>query len=197
MIKKFISKLIKIRKLLKPSVGTYGHQYYFKEEEKDEKITNNVKKFTEMPEFIRAASRAVEELRKKNRFTKWVLLAGPAYGDEKFKCSVLIETKKLLVWAVTFGKAIKLRNQNQLRMVRDLSSKISDANTDDETVQLIEESLREILLFYVPNFQRQNYLTVFCPSCLKLGVNLKVLTRDNEDSDDYKWCCECDYELFG
>ena len=195
MFKKFISKFIDIGKLLKPSAGTYGHQYYFEQENKDEKIASNVKKFTEMPEFIRAASRAVEELRKKNRFTKWLLLAGPAYGDDKFRCTILIETKKLLVWAITFGKAIKLRNQNQMRMVRDLSSKISDANNDDETVQLIEESLREILLFYVPNFQRQNYLTVFCPSCLKLGVNLIALESNSDDSDDYKWTCECGFEL--
>ena len=82
-----------------------------------------------------------------------------------------------------------------MRMVRDLSSKISDANNDDETVQLIEESLREILLFYVPNFQRQNYLTVFCPSCLKLGVNLIALESNSDDSDDYKWTCECGFEL--
>ena len=145
--------------------------------------------YYEIPDFIRAARIAVEEEKLKNRLTKWILLAGPAYENSRYKFSVLIETKKLLVWAITFGKALNLRNQNQLYSIRGLAEKVTNANNVDETVTLLDESLREILEFYIPNFLRQNYLTVFCPHCKKLGVDIRVVS--DEKCEELTWMCEC------
>ena len=143
-----------------------------------------------IPDFIRAASIAVEEERLKNRLTKWILLAGPAYENSRYKFPVLIETKKLLVWAISFGKALNLRNQNQLYSVRGLADKVTNANNYDETVTLLDESLREILEFYIPNLLRQNYLTVFCPHCRKLGVDVKIIYGEQDEEPNWE-CGQC------
>jgi hypothetical protein len=101
----------------------------------------------DIPDFIRAARIAVEQEKLKNRLTKWILLAGPVYENSRYNFPVLIETKKLLVWAISFGKSINLRNQKQLYLVRGLADKVTNANNDDEAVTLLDESLREIREF--------------------------------------------------
>jgi hypothetical protein len=73
-----------------------------------------------------------EDEQRSKRLTKWLLLAGPAYENSKYKCSILIETKKLFVWAITFGKTIILQNENQLESVRYLATQVINANNDDD-----------------------------------------------------------------
>ena len=143
----------------------------------------------DIPNFIRAARIAVEEEKLKNRMTKWILLAGPVYENSRYNFPVLIETKKLIVWAITYGRALNLRNQNQLYLIRGLAEKITNSNNDDETVTLLDERLREVLEFYIPNFLRQNYLTVFCPYCKQLGVEVIIIERKFDEKS--KFLCEC------
>ena len=123
-----------------------------------------------------------------------LLLAGPAYENSKYKCSILIETKKLFVWAITFGKTIILQNENQLESVRYLATQVINANNDDETVKLLDESLRVVLDSYLPSFLQQNYLTVFCPHCRKNDVEVKTISSAKDEGPN--WVCVCGQSLW-
>ena len=130
--------------------------------QKDLNEDGNQSIFTyDLPEFMKVARRVYEEEQRSKRLTKWILLAGPAYENSKYKCSILIETKKLFVWAITFGKTINLQNEKQMESARYLATQVINANNDDETVKFMDESLRVVLEPYLLSFLQQNYLTVF------------------------------------
>ena len=152
-------------------------------------IDNQITFTYDLPEFMKVARRVYEEEQRSKRLTKWILLAGPAYENSKYKCSILIETKKLFVWAITFGKTINLQNEKQIESARYLATQVINANNEDETVKFMDESLRVVHEPYLPSFLQQNYLTVFCPNCRKLGVDVKTIS-DAKD-DDPSWVCEC------
>lgn len=159
--------------------------------QKDLNEKENQSTFTyDVSEFMKVAGIVYEEGHRNKRLTRWLLLAGPAYENSKFKCSILIETKKLFVWAITFGKTIDLQNENQLESVRYLVTQVINANNDDETVKFLDESLRVVLELYLPSFLQQNYLTVFCPNCRKLGLEVKIIA-DKDNKEKAKWICEC------
>jgi hypothetical protein len=159
--------------------------------QKDLNEKENQSTFTyDVSEFMKVAGIVYEEGHRNKRLTRWLLLAGPAYENSKFKCSILIETKKLFVWAITFGKTIDLQNENQLESVRYLVTQVINANNDDETVKFLDESLRVVLEFFLPSFLQQNYLTVFCPNCRKLGLEVKIIA-DKDNKEKAKWICEC------
>ena len=159
--------------------------------QKDLNENGNQSTFTyDLPEFMKVTQIVYEEEHRNKRLTKWLLLAGPAYEYSKYKCSILIETKKLFVWAITFGKTIDLQNENQLESVRYLATQVINANNDDETVKFLDESLRVVLELYIPSFLQHNYLTVFCPNCRKLGLDVKIIADENNE-EKTKWICEC------
>ena len=159
--------------------------------QKDLNENGNQSTFTyDLPEFMKVMQIVYEEEHRNKRLTKWLLLAGPAYEYSKYKCSILIETKKLFVWANTFGKTIDLQNENQLESVRYLATQVINANNDDETVKFLDESLRVVLELYLPSFLQHNYLTVFCPNCRKLGLDVKIIADENNE-EKTKWICEC------
>ena len=157
--------------------------------ENDNQIT-----FTyDLPEFLKVARRVYEEEQRSKRLTKWILLAGPAYENSKYKCSILIETKKLFVWAITFGKTINLQNEKQMESARYLATQVINANNDDETVKFMDESLRVVLEPYLHSFLQQNYLTVFCCHCRKFGVDVKTISDAKDEEPN--WMCECGQSL--
>ena len=158
-------------------------------DESDSQIT-----FTyDLPEFLKVARKVYEDEQRSKRLTKWLLLAGPAYENSKYKCSILIETKKLFVWAITFGKTINLQNEKQLESVRYLATQVINANNDDETVKFMDESLRVVLEPYLHSFLQQNYLTVFCCHCRKFGVDVKTISDAKDEEPN--WMCECGQSL--
>ena len=147
----------------------------------------------DLPEFMKVARRVYEDEQRSKRLTKWLLLAGPAYENSKYKCSILIETKKLFVWAITFGKTINLQNEKQMESARYLATQVINANNDDETVKFMDESLRVVLEPYLHSFLQQNYLTVFCCHCRKLGVDVKTISDAKDEEPN--WMCECGQSL--
>ena len=142
---------------------------------------------------MKVARRVYEEEQRIKRLTKWILLAGPAYENSKYKCSILIETKKLFVWAITFGKTINLQNEKQMESARYLATQVINANNDDETVKFMDESLRVVLEPYLHSFLQQNYLTVFCCHCRKFGVDVKTISDAKDEEPN--WMCECGQSL--
>ena len=156
-------------------------------------IDNQITFTYDLPEFMKVARRVYEDEQRSKRLTKWLLLASPAYENSKYKCSILIETKKLFVWAITYGKTIDLQNEKQLESVRYLATQVINANNDDETVKFMDESLRVVLEPYLPSFLQQNYLTVFCPNCRKLGVDVKTISDAKDEEPN--WVCECGQSL--
>ena len=194
MFKKFIPKRFNFSEWFSQPDPTFDIPEGLFINPKDLNENENKITFTyDLPEFMKVARRVYEEEQRIKRLTKWILLAGPAYEKSKYKCSILIETKKLFVWAITFGKTINLQNEKQLESVRYLATQVINANNDDETVKLMDDSLRVVLEPYLHSFLQQNYLTVFCPNCRKLGVNLKTIS-DAKDEDP-SWVCECGQSL--
>ena len=194
MFKKFIPKRFNSSEWFSQPDPTFDIPEGLFINQKDLNENGNQSTFTyDLPEFMKVARRVYEEEQRSTRLTKWILLAGPAYEKSKYKCSILIETKKLFVWAITFGKTINLQNEKQMESVRYLATQVINANNDDETVKLLDESLRVVLEPYLPSFLQQNYLTVFCCHCRKLGVDVKIIsdTKDEEPN----WMCECGQSL--
>jgi hypothetical protein len=194
MLKKFISKRFNFSEWFSQPDPTFDIPERLFINQKDLDGSDNQITFTyDLPEFMKVARRVYEEEQRSKRLTKWSLLAGPGYKNSKYKYSILIETKKLFVWAITFGKTIILQNEKQMESVRYLATQVINANNDDETVKLLDESLRVVLEPYLPSFLQQNYLTVFCPYCKKLGVNVKIIS-DAKDGEP-NWACECGQNL--
>ncbi|CAM8649246.1 hypothetical protein MCEMSE6_02249 [Oxalobacteraceae bacterium] len=194
MFKKFIPKRFNSSEWFSQPDPTFDIPEGLFINQKDLNENGNQSIFTyDLPEFMKVARRVYEEEQRSTRLTKWILLAGPAYEKSKYKCSILIETKKLFVWAITFGKNINLQNENQLESARYLATQVINANNDDETVKFMDESLRVVLEPYLPSFLQQNYLTVFCCHCRKHDVEVKTI-NDAKDEEP-KWACECGQSL--
>jgi hypothetical protein len=194
MFKKFISKRFNFSEWFSQPDPTFDIPERLFINRKDLYEIDNKITFTyDLPEFLKVARIVYEDEQRSKRLTKWLLLAGPAYENSKYKCSILIETKKLFVWAITFGKTIILQNENQLESVRYLATQVINANNDDETVKLMDESLRVVLEPYLPSFLQQNYLTVFCPNCRKLGVNVNTISDAKDEGPN--WVCVCGQSL--
>ena len=190
MFKKFIPKRFNFSEWFSQPDPTFDIPEGLFINRKDLNEIDNQITFTyDLPEFLKVARKVYEDEQRSKRLTKWVLLAGPAYENSKYKCSILIETKKLFVWAITFGKTINLQNEKQMESARYLATQVINSNNDDETVKFMDESLRVVLEPYLHSFLQQNYLTVFCCHCRKLGVDVKTIS-DAKD-DDPSWVCEC------
>ena len=80
-----------------------------------------------------------------------------------------------------------------MESARYLATQVINANNDDETVKFMDESLRVVLEPYLLSFLQQNYLTVFCPNCRKLGVDVKTI--GDEKDEEPNWVCECGQSL--
>jgi hypothetical protein len=195
MFKKFISKRLNFSELFSQPDPTFDIPERLFINRKDLNENDSQITFTyDLPEFLKVARIVYEDEQRSKRLTKWTLLAGPAYENSKYKCSILIETKKLFVWAITFGKTIILQNEKQMESVRYLATQVINANNDDETVKLLDESLRVVLEPYLPSFLQQNYLTVFCPHCRKHDVEVKTISSAKDE--DSNWVCVCGQSLY-
>ena len=194
MFKKFIPKRFNFSEWFSQPDPTFDIPEGLFINRKDLNEIDNQIAFTyDLPEFMKVARRVYEDEQRSKRLTKWLLLAGPAYENSKYKCSILIETKKLFVWAITFGKTINLQNEKQMESARYLATQVINANNDDETVKFMDESLRVVLEPYLLSFLQQNYLTVFCCHCRKFGVDVKTI--GNEKDEEPNWVCECGQSL--
>ena len=194
MFKKFIPKRFNFSEWFSQPDPTFDIPEGLFINQKDLNENGNQSIFTyDLPEFMKVARRVYEEEQRSKRLTKWILLAGPAYENSKYKCSILIETKKLFVWAITFGKTINLQNEKQTESARDLATQVINANNDDETVKFMDESLRVVLEPYLHSFLQQNYLTVFCCHCRKFGVDVKTISDAKDEEPN--WMCECGQSL--
>ena len=194
MFKKFIPKRFNSSEWFSQPDPTFDipEGLFINQKDLNENVNQSI--FTyDLPEFMKVARRVYEEEQRSKRLTKWLLLAGPGYENSKYKCSILIETKKLFVWAITFGKTINLQNEKQMESARYLATQVINANNDDETVKFMDESLRVVLEPYLHSFLQQNYLTVFCCHCRKLGVDVKTISDAKDEEPN--WMCECDQSL--
>ena len=194
MFKKFIPKRFNFSEWFSQPDPTFDIPEGLFINRKDLNEIDNQITFTyDLPEFMKVARRVYEDEQRSKRLTKWLLLAGPAYENSKYKCSILIETKKLFVWAITFGKTINLQNEKQMESARYLATQVINANNDDETVKFMDESLRVVLEPYLHSFLQQNYLTVFCCHCRKFGVDVKTISDAKDEEPN--WMCECGQSL--
>ena len=194
MFKKFIPKRFNFSEWFSQPDPTFDIPEGLFINRKDLNEIDNQITFTyDLPEFMKVARKVYEEEQGSKRLTKWLLLAGPAYENSKYTYSILIETKKLFVWAITFGKTINLQNEKQMESARYLATQVINTNNDDETVKFMDESLRVVLEPYLHSFLQQNYLTVFCSHCRKLGVDIKAISDAKDEEPN--WVCECGQSL--
>ena len=128
MFKKFIPKRFNFSEWFSQPDPTFDIPEGLFINPKDLNENENKITFTyDLPEFMKVARRVYEEEQHSKRLTKWILLAGPAYENSKYKCSILIETKKLFVWAITFGKTIIPQNETETK--KSKLSKLTDGAT--------------------------------------------------------------------
>ena len=103
------------------------------------------------------------------RCTRWVLVRGPAYGDETFRGSLIVDASQLEVWAAHDAEAGWSTDEANQQARVFLPGWLREADLEDESVTLLGKELRGVVEQYAQNFVAFSNTRTYCPECNALS----------------------------
>ena len=103
------------------------------------------------------------------RCTRWVLVRGPAYADETFRGSLLVDASQLEGWAAHDAEAGWSTDEANQQARVFLPGWLSEADLDDESVTLLGKEMRGVVEQYAQNFVAFSNTRTYCPECNALS----------------------------
>lgn len=133
--------------------------------------------------------------------SRWILLCGPAYRDEGFRGTLLIDTSKIYDWARHHAEATWTSVESEQEAKEHFPHWISDIDTQSENVTFLNKSQRDFLQPYALNFIHQSAFKLWCPTCNVHHENIieKNLNRGRAGSTSKwreEWWCPGGHLLF-
>ena len=100
-----------------------------------------------------------------NICTRWVIVDGPVYPNNRFVGDFCVDVQKILDWAA--GQAEHTwTNQKNIELAKQYFSRwISNADLSNETPSLLDSHQLEFLRPHISTFISMNCYKVYCPSC--------------------------------
>ena len=86
------------------------------------------------------------------RCTRWVLVRGPAYGDETFRGSLLVDASQLEGWAAHDAEVGWSTDEANQQAREFLPGWLREADLDDESVTLLGNEMSGVVEQYAQNF---------------------------------------------
>ena len=113
------------------------------------------------------------------RCTRWVLVRGPAYADETFRGSLIVDASQLEGWAAHDAEAGWSTDEANQQARVFLPGWLREADLDDESVTLLGKEIREVVEQYAQNFVAFSNTRTYCPECNALHSEV-VIARQND-----------------
>lgn len=97
--------------------------------------------------------------------TAKVVVASPNYGDQHYRCEVIVDVDGLLLWAEHHAQSVWSSNQELQAARKALSLWLQGANRSDLAPSYVLPSFVAVLRPYAPNFVNQRIAHIVCPDC--------------------------------
>jgi len=101
----------------------------------------------------------------KYRCSRWILVNGPVYADERFFGTVIVEASKMVDWMTQHAKGVFSSNTAEQKAREYLPRWLEGADTADETITLLDKHQREVLQGDCLRFLWSDWARVWCPTC--------------------------------
>ena len=112
--------------------------------------------------------------------SRWVLIAGPAYGYSEYRGSLIVEASEFEVWAEKHNKGCWCSVEVQQRAAEYLPVWLSQANLEDESITLLDEPFKKVTEHYHASFLEGKEKRIFCPECHELDTQVNVICVQSE-----------------
>ena len=113
------------------------------------------------------------------RCTRWVLVRGPAYADETFRGSLIVDASQLEGWAAHHAEACWSTDEAEQQAREFLPGWLREADLDDESVTLLGKEMRGVVEQYDQNFVAFSLTRTYCPDCAALQSEV-VIAQQND-----------------
>ena len=108
-----------------------------------------------------------------HRCSRWILVNGPAYQDEGYVGSVIVESSKLVNWMTHHAENVFTTVVAQQQAMEYLPQWLRNADASDETITLLDTQQRKVLDGHCLKFLWSDWGKIWCPSCQSTHPRIK------------------------
>ena len=131
------------------------------------------------------------------RCTRWVLVRGPAYGDETFRGSLIVDASQLEGWAAHDAEAGWSTDEANQQARVFLPGWLREADLDDESVTLLGKEIRGVVEQYAQNFVAFSNTRTYCPECNALHSEVVIVNQNGRGTRTIveDWSCPAGHRV--
>ena len=132
------------------------------------------------------------------RCTRWVLVRGPAYADETFRGSLLVDASQFEGWAAHHAEACWSTDEAEQQAREFLPRWLREADLDDESVTLLGKELHRVVGQYDQNFLAFSHTRTYCPECNALHTEVVVAQQNGRGTRIIvqDWSCPLGHRVY-
>ena len=131
------------------------------------------------------------------RCTRWVLVRGPAYADETFRGSLIVDASQLEGWAAHDAEAGWSTDEANQQARVFLPGWLREADLEDESVTLLGKEIRGVVEQYAQNFVAFSNTRTYCPECNALHSEVDIANQNDRGTRTIveDWSCPAGHRV--
>ncbi len=122
------------------------------------------------------------------RPTKWAILHGPAYGEKKFKATLLIDLSKMRDWALNHAENT-WTNQTLEQSAKEYFPKwLEEIDLETQAITILDWSQYGFLKDYYLDFVNKDWHQIYCPECKKIYKKIEMKdSNSKKEGSNISW----------
>ena len=116
------------------------------------------------------------------RCTRWILLSGPAYQDEGYLGSFLIDATQIYEKVKRIDENMRTSVEAEEQAKNHFPEWVRNADLEDETVTLLDGHQRGYLKTWLLDFIAMESCEIWCPTCQ--SSSRKMIEKDMEQGSE-------------
>ena len=136
----------------------------------------------------------------KFRCTRWILLCGPAYQDEGYVGSFILDSKMIYEKVKRIDENMSVSVEAEEQAKHHFPKWVQDADFQDSSVTLLDQHQHSHLKPWLADFIAIKACEIWCPSCKSFSRNMDKKdkaqkTEGTQSSWTEHWVCSSGHDL--
>lgn len=116
-----------------------------------------------------------------------IVVASPKYGDQHYRCELIVDADGLLPWAEHHAQAVWSSDQEEQAARQALPVWLRGANLSDPALTYVPTYFVEVLRPYALNFINEGISEVFCPVCRQVVEDIVMKKLNERREGTWSW----------
>lgn len=135
------------------------------------------------------------------RCNKFVVIVSPKYGENNYRCEIIISAADLAPWAEQHSSDVWSSNQNEQAARKALPIWLRGAKTEDKSACYIPQFMYEVVRPYVLNFVNDQTANIYCLECQSFVDDIHMEELNRKSAGDWShwtdvWTCPKGHQLY-